>query len=250
MNFTPQTSKYPQFAPAMAPLKAVPAPSAINRHWIKPEEAERIKGLGWARSFFEEAHQAWEQLNTLRTTPRPELTLTAHQQQVNKAYQTATARVAKASDRAREEVRKARTDYATALATAAGLSRPEPSDVEIRQALRELPANQRLSALLAAVDRQDRDVLRAALLAPGASVTVGVAGAELAKIRKAWERTAAPELVGNLERLAKAEQQLLQGVDSWLTEGAKLAYAQELREAEQAREQAERIESGFAAELT
>lgn len=238
-----ETSKHPQFAPEATALREVPQPSALNVHHVKDGEAEEVAGLGWLRSFYTEATDAWQRLNQLRTTPRPELTKVAHQQQVNEAFSKATKRVGSARDKAQERIKESAQKYRNDLDLATGLATTGKHDQELRSVLREMPEQKRYQALLDAIEAGDTDVMRSALTAP--SLAVGIPADKLKNLRHAWERKTAPEIVQKIERLDKAQQQLVNGFDVWLNDGDKLAFSQEIREAQKAAEQQQAAMQGF-----
>lgn len=231
------------FAPEAQALQQVPLPASLHPSWIKPEEVESVKGMGWAANFFKQASGAWASLNKLRSTARKDMTRTAHQMQVNKAYEKATKQVGGAYDQARERLTEARAAYRAELAQAAGLDRPGEHDAELRSVLRSMPERERYAAILQAIEHGDADTVRAAVTAP--ALTVGIDAEKLSNIRASWERKAAPVLVDNLKQIDKAERQLAQGIDAWIDDGAKLAYADELKAAHDAQAQADEIDQGF-----
>lgn len=231
------------FAPEAEPLQEIPLPSSLHPSWIKPAQVENVTGMGWARQFFEQASGAWEKLNKLRTTARPEMTRKAHQMEVNKAFDKATKQVTGAYDQARERLKQSREAYRVELEQAAGLNQPGPHDAEIRSVLRSMSERDRHQAILDAVERGDSDEIRAAVTAP--ALTVGMDPDKLANVRAAWERKAAPGIVQSIEQIDKAERQLTAGIDAWVDDGAKLAYADELKATHDAQAQAEEIAGNF-----
>ena len=243
-----RTSKTPEtrFAQEAEALREVPQPSALNVNHVKEGEAEEVAGIGWLRSFYTEASDAWDRLNKLRTSVRPELTKTAHQMEVNKAFETATKRVGRARDTAQERIKESAQKYRNDLDLATGLATTGKHDQELRQVLRSMNERDRYQALVQAIDNGDTDTMRAALTAP--ALAVGIPADKLANFRKSWERKAAPEIVQKIERLDQAQEQLTNGFSTWLEDGDKLAYSKEIREAQKAAEQHEKTMQGFESE--
>jgi len=232
-----RTSKHPEFAPEAQRLPEVPAPSAINRNWIKPEQAESVRGLGWAKSFYDAASDSWDKLNRLRTSVRPEMTRAAHQMEVNRQFQRASESVGKTYDTAKERLKEARNSYRAELDTATGLHTTGKHDAEIREVLRAMKPAERHKALLAAIEAGDKDTARAAFTAP--TITVGLEPDKLDNLRGLYEKQTAPEIVEAMAEIDRAERKLTEGMDAWLSEGDRLAFTKEIRQAQQAQEEAE-----------
>jgi len=241
-----RTSKHPEFAPEAQRLPEVPAPAAINKNWIRPEQVESVKGLGWAKHFYDAASDSWDKLNKLRSSVRPEMTRAAHQMEVNRQFQRASESVGKTYDTAKQRLKEARDSYRAELDTTTGLHTTGPHDAELRSVLRSMPERKRHQALIDAIEQGDRETVRAALTAP--ALTVGLEPDKLQNLRAMFERKAAPEIVGALAEIDKAEKQLVNGYDAWLSEGDKLAFTKEIRQAQQAQRQADEIGRGFEQE--
>lgn len=151
-----------------------------------------------------------EALERARQLRNPKDTASQHLQRVEQAFNKLLTQAAREHDVAKARIGERRRELERQIDEKIGMA-PSADATEIRQALRNMSAEERGKAVQAAIDNRDGAVLHAVLT--GRELTTGITAAQLRSFRRRAEERYAPDLAGVRAGLDKAEALVSQAFD-------------------------------------
>ena len=218
--------------PDDAPLPALNKPDALKSgRYIESLKSELPDDrlLADADRHYQQAVEAFEQLESMRETPDPRITRAAH---LERLAMTAEAAEKQALNRVVRSAVDLDVHAAHAYDQAAksiGVDTDSPAGNELRGILRQMDEKSRAEAIHSAIENRDKPILQAVYNAAH-PLAIGIKEAsELAAIRKLILSQAEPELYGRHATYRKASEKLATLQESWKNAMPDLT-ASELRE--------------------
>ena len=204
--------------PDDAPLPAIKKPDALKSGKYISSLASQLPDdrlLADANKHYQQAVEAFEQLESMRETADPRITRAAHLERV---AMTAEAAEKQALNRVVRSAVDLDTHAAHAYEEAAksiGVDSDSPAGNELRGILRQMDEKQRAEAIHAAIENRDTPIL-AAVYNAAHPLAIGIKeGSELAAIRQMILSQAEPELYARHAVYRKASERLGALQESW-----------------------------------
>jgi len=241
-----RVSKHPEVhgVPRFEGLQKIDAPNQLHPAHVPEEQAENVAGVGWARSFLQEANTAWEGINSLRTNRDPEVTEDGHVLRVNKTVQEQAQRLEKSLDKARSNLNMARTKYRQEIADLAKLDDTRHG-AEIRSVIRAMKPEERQTAILQAMQEDDRETLAAALSGP--AIAAGLTREQQKNLRDKFEKRVAPKAFEALAAVNRAEDRAFDAFEQFRANSGKLGAEDRAKHIREKQAQAKKAAGAFAA---
>ena len=219
--------------PDDAPLPALNKPDALKSgRYIESLKSELPDDrlIADADRHYQQAVEAFEQLEQMRETPDPRITRAAH---LERLAMTAEAAEKQALNRVVRSAVDLDVHAAHAYDQAAksiGVDSDSPAGNELRSILRQMDEKARAEAIHAAIENRDQPILQAVYNAAH-PLAIGIKeGSELAAIRKMILSQAEPALYARHATYRKASERLSALQESWKNAMPDLTAA-ELRDA-------------------
>jgi len=241
-----KVSKHPEVhgVPRFEGLQKIDAPNQLHPAHIPEDQAENISGVGWARNFLQEASKAWNGINDMRVNRDPEHTEDAHVLRINEQVQKQAQRLEQSLDKAREHLNMSRTKYRQEIADAAKLD-DSRHGAEIRSVIRAMKPEERQTAILQAMQEDDRETLAAALSGP--AIAAGLTREQQKNLRDKFEQRVAPKAFEALAAVNRAEDRAFDAFEQFRANSGKLAAEDRAKHIREKQAQAKKAAGAFAA---